>query len=73
MKMQTVTSSKLASVGYEPNTLILRIEFIKDGIYEYYGIPEFHHTGLMEAESPGRYFKKFIKDKFRYVRLQNQS
>ncbi|MFJ8261132.1 KTSC domain-containing protein [Rummeliibacillus sp. NPDC094406] len=73
MEMKAVTSSKLASVGYQPNALILRIQFIKDGVYEYYGVPELYYNGLMEADSPGIYFKKFIKDKYRYVRLQNQS
>lgn len=73
MEMKAVTSSKLASVGYDSSAMILRIEFIKDGVFEYYGVPELYYNGLMEADSPGRYFKQFIKDKYRYVRLQNQS
>lgn len=73
MEMKAITSSKLASVGYDSSAMILRIEFIKDGVFEYYGVPEMHYDGLMEAESPGRYFKRFIKDKYRYVRLQSQS
>lgn len=73
MEMKAVTSSKLASVGYNSSAMILRIEFIKDGVFEYYGVPEIHYNGLMESESPGRYFKRFIKDKYRYVRLQSQS
>lgn len=73
MEMKAVTSSKLASVGYRPNAMILRIKFIKDGVFEYYGVPESLYNGLIEAESPGRYFKQYIKDKYRYVRLQNLS
>ncbi|RIJ66352.1 KTSC domain-containing protein [Rummeliibacillus sp. POC4] len=73
MEMKAVTSSKLASVGYNSSAMILRIEFIKDGVFEYYGVPELYYKGLMEADSPGRYFKQFIKDKYRFVRLQSQS
>lgn len=73
MEMKAVTSSKLASIGYNSSAMILRIEFIKDGVFEYYGVPELYYNGLMEAESHGRYFKQFIKDKYRFVRLQSQS
>ncbi len=71
--MKAITSSKIATVGYQSSAMILRIEFIKDGVYEYYGVPESIYNGLTEAASPGRYFKQFIKDKYRHVKLQKQS
>jgi hypothetical protein len=57
-----VSSSNLASVGYDPATLILEIEFLSGRIYHYYGVPETVYQGLMEAESHGKYFNQFVKN-----------
>lgn len=69
MLTQQVKSSKIKEVGYDSSSMILRVTFIRDGVYEYYAVPnriveEFHN-----ADSLGLYFKRFIKDKYRYVRL----
>lgn len=63
MERQTVSSSNLASVGYDPNSEILEVEFLSNGkIYEYYNVPQFTYDRLMEASSIGRYFNIEIKD-----------
>ncbi|WP_234447593.1 KTSC domain-containing protein [Viridibacillus soli] len=68
MNMVSVTSSKLTHVGFDSSAMILRIEF-KDGVFEYYGVPERVYNELMEADSKGIYFKRYIKDRFRFVRV----
>ena len=73
MRWIKIDSSKLEAVGYDESAMILRIQFIKDGIFEYYGVPPFVHKDLVETNHPERIFKQYIKDKYRYVRLQNQS
>jgi hypothetical protein len=67
--MIPVSSSKLKAVGYEASPMILRIEFFKDGTFEYYGVPELIYNDLMSADSLGVYFKRYIKDRYRYVKV----
>lgn len=61
MERTSVSSSNLLSVGYEPSTSILEIEFHGGGIYQYAGVPQYHYDGLMAAGSKGRYFDANIK------------
>jgi hypothetical protein len=52
-------------VGYDPDTEILEIEFLKDGrIYQYYNVPEFMFERLLEAPSVGVFFNAEIKNDF---------
>lgn len=61
MNRTPVSSSNLASVGYEPESMILEIEFRNGGIYQYFNIPESVYSGLMSADSHGKYFDAYIK------------
>lgn len=69
MIMQPVNSSKIKTIGFNSNAMILRVTFLKDGVFEYYGVPERIVEEFLAAESQGIYFKRFIKDRYRYVRL----
>lgn len=68
MKMIPVSSSNLVAVGYDPQTMILRIQF-KSGIYDYYEVPESIFDGLLSSSSKGSYHHSFIKSSFRYKRI----
>lgn len=57
----SVSSSNLASVGYDPENMILEIEFHNGGIYQYFNVPESVYKGLMNADSHGKYFDAYIK------------
>ncbi|MBI5374534.1 MAG: KTSC domain-containing protein [Candidatus Schekmanbacteria bacterium] len=61
MNRTPVSSSNLASVGYDPVNFILEIEFHNGGIYQYFNVPESEFNGLMGAESHGKYFDGYIK------------
>ncbi len=62
MERVPVESSDLASVGYNTEAAILEIEFHSGGIYQYSGVPQDIHRGLMNAGSKGRYFHQNIKN-----------
>jgi hypothetical protein len=64
----SVRSSNIVSVGYDSVSETLEIEF-DNGVYQYSGIPEAVHRGLMSASSAGRYFHKNIKDKYSCVKV----
>jgi len=61
MDRTPVSSSNLASVGYDPENMILEIAFHGGSIYQYFNVPESKHEGLMKADSHGKYFDAHIK------------
>ncbi len=64
MNREAVNSSSLKSVGYEKTDKILEIEFNKGGIYQYSKVPENIFHELLKAPSLGKYFLRFVKDKY---------
>jgi len=62
-------SSTIRSVGYDPKTRTLEIEFQSGQVYDYADIPPEVHEDLMKAESRGRYFREKIRDVYRYRRV----
>jgi hypothetical protein len=65
MKRMPVSSSNLASVGYDETSQTLEIEFLHGGVYQYFDVPSSVHEELMDASSHGTYFDRHIK-KARY-------
>ena len=64
MNRTPVRSSNIRSIGYEPETRALEVEFHSGGVYQYSGVPENVHHGLMRAASKGAYFHDHIKDRY---------
>lgn len=56
-----VSSSNLTSVGYDPRSRVLEIEFHDGSVYQYSGVPESVYRGLMAADSHGRYLDVHVK------------
>jgi hypothetical protein len=61
MKRKPLESSCFRSVGYNPKSKTLELEFQAGGVYRYSNVPEKIHRGLMEASSPGRFFHQNIR------------
>jgi len=61
MERTPVESRNLASVGFDPDSLTLEVEFQKGGIYQYFGVPEYVYQDLLRAGSKGTYFAQNIK------------
>jgi hypothetical protein len=71
MERTPVISTTLASVGYDPAHQILEIEFHDHRVYQYSGVPQELFTGLLSADSHGRYFDTYIKKAgYPYQRIQ---
>ncbi len=62
MRRHRISSSVLASIGYELSTRTLEAEFKTGKIYWYFGVPESVYLELLHAESHGTYFNKHIRD-----------
>jgi hypothetical protein len=69
MKRKSVSSSNLASVGYDAENQILEIEFSHGGVYQYFDVPKEEYQALMNASSLGSYFYHNIRDGYQYSKL----
>lgn len=65
-----VSSTSLASVGYDRNSAVLEIEFLSGAVYRYTDVPEKVHREFMAAESKGRYFSQHIRGRFQFERIK---
>lgn len=63
MEREPVTSSNLASIGYDSEAEQLEIEFNSGGVYLYSYVPESVYDGLMQAKSHGKFFHAEIRNK----------
>lgn len=69
MEMIQVESSNLKSIGYDEDQAILRIEFKKGGLYEYYDVPQYEYDGLYAADSKGTYASQNIYKNYRQQKI----
>lgn len=65
---QSVSSSNIAKAAHDGANLFL---LFNSGVaYSYAGVPEEVYRALVEATSVGSYFHKYVRNVFRYQRLE---
>ncbi len=64
-----VISSNLSSVGYDPSSSILEVEFIRGGVYQYYDVPEHVHSEFISSGSLGSYLHHSIKPSYAFSKI----
>ena len=69
MQRYSVASSNIASVGYDPATETLELEFLSGSIYQYYNVPGNMYDQLMKEGSKGRFVNTYIKNAYPYSRV----
>ena len=69
MERIPVNSSNISSVGYDPDSQTLEIEFNNGGVYQYSGVPESVYDGMMGADSKGKYFHANINKTYPFSKL----
>lgn len=60
-----VQSSNLASIGYDPASKTLEVEFKSGGVHQFLDVPAQHHEALMNAKSHGSHFHAKILNRFK--------
>jgi hypothetical protein len=74
MKRIPVGSSNVSSVGYDPVTSTLEIEFHGGRIYQYANGPTRHFVELTSGSgSVGGYFNRHVKNSYQYRRANRSS
>ena len=67
-EMHYVDSSNVEAIGYCAETQELYVQFIRSGLYVYFGVPEWVYLEFMSAESKGVYLNQSIKNLYQYER-----
>ncbi|NDL56827.1 KTSC domain-containing protein [Phytoactinopolyspora mesophila] len=67
MRREAVSSSVIASIGYDADSQVLEVEFHSGELYRYLGVPEFDVARLKRAESMGRFLNEWIKPRYEFV------
>lgn len=61
MRRSPVSSTAITSVGYDPGTAVMEIEFTSGDVHRYFAVPPSVHRALVEAESVGRFFAAHVR------------
>ena len=69
MNRTTVSSSNIASIGYDQDSQTLEIEFLNGGVYQYFEVPKPVYDDLLNAGSHGQYLVQNIKGYYRYSKV----
>ena len=69
MRRVPVISSNIAEIGYNESSQTLEILFRSGSVYQYFGVPDRVHRGLMNAVSHGQYLHQEITGRYRYTRI----
>jgi len=64
MERTALPSTTLAALGYDPESLVLEVEFRSGAIYRYHLVPSPVYRDLLAADSKGRFFNRFIHRNF---------
>jgi hypothetical protein len=67
MHMISVKSSNIKSVGYDPESQVMHVEFLSGSKHAYHGVAPAQHSAMMEASSIGSHFHVHIKSKIKGV------
>ena len=69
MNRQHISSTAIASVGYDVATSTLEVEFTSGEIYRYLSVPSAEVLRFFNAESPGAYLNELIKPQYDVVHV----
>jgi uncharacterized protein len=69
MNREAVSSTNIASVGYDEANCILEVEFINGSIYEYFDVPEQVYRDFLGSGSLGLFLNTQIRNRYRYQRV----
>jgi len=65
-------SSLFKSVGYDPASETLEVEFSRGAIYQYSGVTAQDWNEFCRAESKGKHFSEHIRGKFEHQQIQQE-
>jgi len=64
MERKNIESTMIRSIGFDPESSILEIEFISGAIWQYFDFPESEWYEFENTESQGKYFNREILNQY---------
>ena len=65
-----VISTNLKRVSYGEKTHDMLIQFQSGAVYQYRDVPGNISQGLLQADSPGTFFNKNVRNRYTYKRVK---
>ena len=69
IEMIPVVSSSVESIGYSEEIQILKVKFLRGGVYEYKNVPLMEFEQLKNASSVGSYLSRNIARNYSYEKV----
>lgn len=66
---ESVSSSNIASLGYDGQTETLEVEFLNGNVYQYYNVGADLYEQLNAASSKGQFLNTYIRNSYPYSRV----
>lgn len=70
MRRAPVISSSILSLGFDPRTRVLDVEFAGGAVYRYFGVSAAVYRRVMDAESKGRFVNAHIRARYPFRKLE---
>jgi hypothetical protein len=70
MNREYIGSEDVSSAGYDPETMVMEIEFHNGTVFQYLEVPAEIFEGLISSVNPGKFFAQSIKNKFKFFQIQ---
>ena len=64
-----IHSDNINSIGYDPHSRILEIQYDDGNVYQYYEVPQLVYTGLINAESKWGFINRNVKARFGFKNI----
>jgi len=64
MERKSIESSMINSIGFDPSSSTLEIEFSNGAVWQYFDFPESEWYEFENSESQGKFFNREIKDQY---------
>lgn len=59
----------VSNLDYDPDEEVMTLEFVERGTYKYRGVSLDTYVDFATAESQGRYFNLYIRDKYPFEKV----
>jgi len=64
-----VSSSNIRSIGHDPASSILEVEFTSGDVYQYFDVPENLYQQFLNTSSHGQFLNDIIRYNYRYQKV----
>lgn len=69
MHRVSVSSSNIRSIGHDPQSATLEVEFTSGDVYQYFNVPDHLYQQFLHASSHGQFLNDNIRYSYRYQKV----